>query len=187
MFSIGFAENICIEATFPANNPIKDAPEIKINNPMTPLNRDSFWCKYMNSVFNETPKDIYDKLVQAVTSLFQEWEKKFRNNPEIHVNYKKSYFIGDSKILTKQAGIRQIKDYADHYKEDNLKNILRDIQKYLSIVKKEFHTILIDKDGLDYFGKARNQADLSNQEAEIVKIEKIEKRETKKQRRSKKA
>ena len=46
--------------------------------------------------------------------------------------------------------------------------------------------MLMDKDRLDYFGKIRNEAVLS-QEAEMTKIEKTEKREIKKQRRSKKA
>ena len=82
-FSIGFAENECIEAAFPANDPVEDVPEITISNPMTPLYEDSFWCKYMKQAFNETPKDIYDELVQTVISLFQEWEKEFKSNSEI--------------------------------------------------------------------------------------------------------
>ena len=156
-FSIGFAENDCIEATFPANNPVRGTPEIKINNPMTPLYNGSFWCEYMNTYFNEHPKDIYDELVQAVNNLFQEWEKEFDNNPEIHVNYEKSYFIGPNKILTRQAGIKQIKDYADHHNKAHLKRIYTRIQEHLKSVKEKFYEMLMDKNGLDYFGNARNQ------------------------------
>ena len=186
-FSIGFAENECIEATFPANNPVEGAPEIKINNPMTPLNEHSFWCKYMQSYFNTPPKDIYDQLVQAVSTLFHEWEKEFNDNPEIHVGYKKLYFIEGYRILTKQAGIRQIKDYADYYEKENLKIAHKNLQEKLNAVKKKFHTMLMDKNGLDYFGKGREQADLLSQEATLEKVEEIEKREIKKQRGSKKA
>ena len=186
-FSIGFAENECIEATFPANNPVAGTSEITINNPMTPLNEHSFWCEYMQSYFNTPFKDIDDQLVQAVNHLFQEWKKEFNDNPEIHVDYKKPYFIRENKILTKQAGIKQIKDYAIYYKRENLEIAYRDIQKKLDIVKEKFHAMLMDENGLDYFGKGRNQADLLSQETELIKIEKIEKREIKKQRGSKKA
>ena len=186
-FSIGFAENECIEATFPVNNPVEGAPEIKINNPMTPLNKNSFWCEHMQSYFDTPPKDIYDQLVQAVNNLFQEWEKEFNDSPEIYVEYKEPYFIGNYRILTKQAGIRQIKDYADHYEKENLKTAYKNLHKKLDAVKKIFHTMLMDKNGLDYFGKGREQADLLSREAEFIKIKEIEKRETKKQKGSKKA
>ena len=186
-FSIGFAENDCIETTFPANNPIEGAHEIVINNSMTPLNNNSFWCEHMQHIFNNPTKDIYDQLVQAVNNLFQEWEKKFKNNTKIHVEYKEAYFVGDNRILTKQAGIRQVKDYANHYKTENLKMAYKSLQEKLDIVKKKFYNILVDENGLDYFGKARNQADLSIQEATLKQVEEIEKGEVKKQRGSKKA
>ena len=163
-FSIGFAENDCIETTFPANNPIEGVSEIVINNPMTPLNEQSFWCEHMQLFFNETPEDIYDQLVHAVNNLFREWNKEFNNNPEIHVEYEKPYFIEENKILTKQAGIRQIKDYADHCEKENLKIAYKNVQEKLDSVKKRFYTMLMDKNGLDYFGKAREQADLLTQE-----------------------
>lgn len=186
-FSIGFSENDCIECTFPANNPVERAPEIKINNPMTPLNEESFWCKYMVSFFNETPEDIYDELVQAVNHLFQEWEKELGDSPEIHVGYEKPYFLEDNKILTRQAGIRQIKDYANLYEKSELKSKYQNVQKKLNIVKEKFYNMLMDKNELDYFGKAREQASLLSQETKLSKIKKIEKRETKKQKSSKKA
>ena len=176
IFSIGFAENECIEAIFPANNPVEGVPEVRINNPMTPLNENSFWCEYMQSFFSEHPEDIYDQLVQTVNDLFQEWKKEFNNNPEIHVEYKEPYFIGENKVLTRQAGIRQIKDYADYYEKENLKIAYKNIQEKLDTVKKKFHTMLMDKNGLDYFGKARNQADLLSQEATLKKVEEIEKK-----------
>ena len=170
-------KNECIEAIFPANNPVEGVPEVRINNPMTPLNENSFWCEYMQSFFNEHPEDIYDQLVHAVHNLFQEWEREFNNNPEIHIEYKEPYFIGENKILTKQAGIRQIKDYADHCKKENLKIAYKNVQEKLDGVKKKFHTMLMDKNGLDYFGKAR-----ISQESILKKVEEIEKREVKNRR-----
>ena len=186
-FAIGFAENDCIEATFPANNPVRNAPEIVVNNPMSPLNENSFWCEYMQSFFNKAPEDVYDQLVQTVNHLFQEWKKEFEANPVVHVTYKKPYFIGGHRILTRQAGIRQIKDYANHYEKENLKMAYQNLQEKLDSVKKKFYTMLIDKNGLDYFGKTRNEVDLLSQEATLKEVEEIEKREVEKQRGSKKA
>jgi hypothetical protein len=35
--AIGYAENECVETSFPANNPIAGAPEIVVSNPLTPF------------------------------------------------------------------------------------------------------------------------------------------------------
>ena len=184
-FSIGFAQNDCIEATFPANNPIEDVPEMRINNPMNPLNPNSFWCEFMKPNFNlDNPKDIYDRLVQSVNNFFKEWEKELGSDSEKYVDYSQPYFIGRNKVLTKQAGLRQINDYAKHYGKEKLIEIYNEIQDNLKLVKESFYAILMDKNGLDYFGKAREEAEVSRQEEKLEEIEKIEERETRKQRRS---
>ena len=149
-FAIGFADNECVETVFPANNPIKDAKEIYIGNPMTPIDNTSFWSEHMSQYFLVNSKTMDDKLVDSVNRLFSLWKEEFRNKKEIYVDYDRPYFV-DNTALTQYAGIVQIKDYAKETSHFELLTIWSEIQTNLKKVKHEFNEMLHDEGKLNYF------------------------------------
>lgn len=151
-FSIGFSENECIEAIFPANNPVKGVREIVARNPMTPLDQTSFWSKNIAQYFQEGGKSKEDLLVASVTQLYKLWKKEFKQRKEIYVDYERPYFLKDAPVLTINAGILQIRDYAKESNHTTLLEASEDIQKNLKIVKNGFSRILLQEEKLNYFG-----------------------------------
>ncbi|MDL1870702.1 hypothetical protein FBR05_00690 [Deltaproteobacteria bacterium PRO3] len=149
-FAIGFSENECVETIFPANNPVNGAPEIIVSNPMAPTSPESFWSKNMAQVFSES-KSTPDKLVQSVENLYSVWKNNFHGRPEIIAPFKRPYFITKGALRV-TAGIVQIKDYANETDDKALLGVYEDVQKLLKQTKEEFYNLLLDKNGLNYFG-----------------------------------
>ena len=154
-YSIGFAENECVETRFPANNPINGVQEIFVSNPMSPNSKSSFWSTVMRPMFDEGSSPV-DELVKAVLALYKKWKSHLADRPEIQVTYERSYFIGRGK-LTANSGIVQIRDYA---KEKNIKELneaLDVIQAKLGAVKNLFREILMDSGKINYFGQTNKE------------------------------
>lgn len=156
VYSIGFAENACVEIVFPAGNPVQEAVEVYVNNPMTPTNPDSFWSKHMAVVFNSKDKTVSDKLIQAVARVFDLWLQEFHGRAEIIAEYKRPYFIGEGR-LTKGAGLTQIKDYASATHNEDIQNAIKNVQELLKEAKKAFYELLISESGINYFGPSKQQ------------------------------
>jgi hypothetical protein len=154
-FSIGYAENECIEARFPANNPLKGARELTIRNPMTPNDPDSFWSTVMRPYLQGAPCNL-TKLVASVDGLFSVWRKLFGRQPELPIS-EKPYSLADSP-LTLSAGIVQIRDYARDTDDQSLLQGLSRIQEVLKSVKSDFFGLVTWSTGLDYFGSGTNPA-----------------------------
>lgn len=153
-FAIGLAENECVETIFPANNPIKNAPQIYCANPMAPTNPDSFWSKIMAAHFSKSSESLPDQLVKAVYLFYDEWNKKFKVNPEIPISYQRQYFV-DKGILKPTAGIIQIKDFAKEMNDQTLLELYANLQKLLKETKQSFYNMLIDTKAINYFGNSK--------------------------------
>ena len=151
-FSIGFSENECVEIIFPANNPVRGVKEIGVRNPMTPLDKTSFWSVNLAQYFQESSKAKEDRLVASVNQLYKLWKKEFKQKKEIYVDYERPYFLKDDPVLTINAGILQIRDYAKEFNHTALLEASEDIRKNLKIVKNEFSEILLQEEKLNYFG-----------------------------------
>jgi hypothetical protein len=148
-FAIAYAENECVEAYFPANNPIKGTSELFVGNPMTPVNLESFWSQVLRPYFDGTASLSTKKLMDAVDNVFRIWKDRFKTKPEIAVSSKHPYFI-DAGRLTKTAGMIQIKDYAVENNDTSLLASLHEVRNHLKTTKNEFFELVNDK--LDYFG-----------------------------------
>lgn len=173
-FSIAFAENECVETFIPANNPAPGVLEVHSVNPMAPTNPDSFWSTVMSKIFLHADDFLPDKLVQAVNLLYGEWDKKFKNAPQISVSYPAPYFIKHG-ILRSTAGLVQIKDYAKVNNDTTLLELLLNIQKLLRDTKKEFYDTLIKSDEINYFGNTQI-ANITNDNVHLQKFDIFEKR-----------
>lgn len=154
--AIGYAENECLEVTFPANNPIEGCSEIRSINPMSPLDLNSYWSKNFKKYFNATINMPYeDKLVVAVDNIYKVWEKRFKREKEIYIDYKRSYFFESNDFkptLTIGSGLPQIKDFAINTNDNELIQSIEKMQLCLNDTKKQFYNLLTDEDKINYFG-----------------------------------
>lgn len=155
-FAIGYAENECVETVFPAHNPVQDAPEIHVRNPMTPNDAKSFWKTVMEPAITKR-RDTAQSLIETVNALYKGWANRFVHTPEISAPYEKPYFI-DRGILRKTAGILQIRHFAEAVGDETLLALDQNVKDLLRETKKEFHHYLTREDGIgpNYFGPPKS-------------------------------
>ncbi len=165
--AIGYAENECVEARFPANNPIPGVPELTVNNPMTPLNPASFWSATMSPYCSRPTLSNVADLLGTVDQMFGDWNRLFAERVDLPLT-RKPYLLDDGG-LTRGAGIIQIKDYA---KEKDDKTLLADwseIQRMLKLAKADFFEMTVA--GLDYFGSSKKSAASERPQASDAQVE----------------
>jgi hypothetical protein len=147
--AIAFAENECVETTFPANNPRTGAPELVISNPMTPNDQGSFWSQVLRPFIDTTTSTNVMTLIDAVGAVYDEWNSRFQRRSEIIASGKLPYFVGDG-VLRRTAGLVQIKDYAVVNDDAVLLEVLSKMQVRLKATKQDFNSLV--NDSLAYFG-----------------------------------
>ena len=152
-FAIAYAENECVETTFPSGNPVSGAPELVIGNPLTPLNPQSFWSQTMKPFCSSGSSASVAGLIKAVDQLFAEWKALFRNHAEVPIS-KKPYFLS-AEGLSVGAGLIQIRDYARETNHVTLQRSFTEIQKKLKLVKTDFYDLSTSSLGFDYFGSQK--------------------------------
>jgi hypothetical protein len=152
-FTIAYAENECVETRFPGNNPIPGVPELFVSNPMTPLNRDSFWSATMRPYCSRPALSSVSGLIEAVDQLFGDWARLLDGRTDLPVS-RKPYLL-DDEGLTLGAGIIQIKDYAKEKDDKTLLAGWSEIQRILKLVKTEFSEVVTAEAGLNYFGPSK--------------------------------
>jgi hypothetical protein len=148
-FAIAYAENECVAAHFPANNPVMGLPELFVRNPLTPIDKNSFWTEVLAPYVESEPSPAFHSLIEAVDTAFLKWAELFKTQSEIPPSYSKPYFISD-QALSKTAGLIQIRDYATENNGTVLIAAFQEIQKRLRAVKDEFYELV--NIGLNYFG-----------------------------------
>ncbi|RUR20588.1 hypothetical protein ELY21_00435 [Legionella sp. km535] len=161
IFSIGLADNECVETFFPSNNPIKDLPELHITSPLCPNNEDSFWSTVMSPIFSKNEDSLPDLLVMAIYELYKEWSKRFDNNAEKCATFTKPYFV-ENGFLRRTSGLIQIKEYAEVENDQALLALYRKSKELLKKVKAQFYEYLLDSNGLNYFANYQNNNALEN-------------------------
>jgi hypothetical protein len=147
-FAIGYAENECVETSFPADNPIAGAPGIVVSNPLTPLSKDSFWTKILKPYCEGAPTSA-NKLTRSVDEMFANWADLIRRSSDLYVSG--PYSIGN-KPLTIGAGLVQIRDYAKESGDDLLLQGWSEIQTTLRAAKAEFSEMISAGSAVNYFG-----------------------------------
>lgn len=152
-FAIGYAENECVEVSFPANNPRVGIPEIIARNPMTPLSTESFWTKTLKPYCYAAPATV-KKLIRSVDDLFKEW-RSLSQSSDLFVT-DKPYILKDEP-LPLGSGLIQIRDYARDACNDDLLEGWTVVQASLRGTKAEFSEMLLSYDAVNYFGVEKKQ------------------------------
>lgn len=150
-FAFVLAENRCVVTKFEKGNPVVDAPEIFVENPLCPIDRESFWTTTLqpyiiNQKLNhENPAML---LIVKVTELYKYWNHNYCKgqylyNCGLHAEPYFKYF-NYPDFLTPYSGLIQIKKYAELQADMELLNLFVEISKITKAVKQRLYKRLVE-------------------------------------------
>jgi len=145
-FAFGLAENRCVVTKFEKDNPVKGALEVFVDNPLCPINPESFWSTTLDSEIVTEPK-LASELVGLVRDLYKEWNQKFCKGQHLysiglHDEPYFKYFDLQGFCRVHTTGLIQIRKYAElHYAEDLL-NLFDKIAAKTKEVREEIYRLL---------------------------------------------
>jgi hypothetical protein len=158
-FAFGLAENRCLVTRFEADNPVAGAPEVFVDNPLSPGNPSAFWSTVLAPQFQgfTADTDTATRLVDAVKAVYGHWATavcggQTLTDVGLHDEAYFRYFAAPD-FLTRYAGLVQIRAYAARntgatwYPE--LQNRLDKLAKQREAVKGEIYRLLVGE--LAYF------------------------------------
>jgi hypothetical protein len=158
-FSFGLAENRCVVAKFEKDNPVKGAPEVFVDNPLCPINPESFWSTTLDSEIVVRPK-LAGELVGLVTELYKNWNQKYCKGQLLYSvglqdePYFKYFDYKD--FVTPYSGLIQIKKYAELHNAEDLVNLFDKVTAKAKETREEIYRLLTQE--FAYFEKSvRNQ------------------------------
>ena len=108
------------------------APEIFVDNPLCPTNKESFWNKTLLPYINQVQIDAESPallLIEQITELYNETYFKYFNYPD---------------FLTPYSGLIQIKKYAELQADVELLNRFSEITKLTKAVKQQLYKLLVE-------------------------------------------
>jgi len=145
-FAFVLAENRCVVTTFEADNPVPDAPEIFVDNPLCPANPESFWATVLE------PEVLADHgvaflLVQKIRLLYRTWnlnycQGQYLRNVGLKGEPYFKYFDYDD-YLTPYSGLIQIKKYAEKEGLKDMHDLFAEIQDLTKKVREELYRLLV--------------------------------------------
>lgn len=147
-FAFGLSENRCVVTKFEADNPVKGAPEVFVNNPLCPANPESFWSTTLDKEIIKKPSLAYD-LVQLVKDFYKVWNLEYCKGKVIQnvglqdEPYFKYFDYPD--FLTPYSGIIQIKKYAELTGKLKLMQLLDELSSKTKDVKEKIYDLLVNE------------------------------------------
>jgi hypothetical protein len=146
-YAFGLAENRCVVTKFEKDNPIVGAPEIWVDNPMSPNNLDSFYCAVLQNEIKKS-NTIAKDLTAAIEDFYQYWNMNYTKG-QILENvglqdepYFKYFDYPD--FVTKNSGLIQIKKYAEVNQCVDLIEKMTNILTLTKNVRDAIYTMLVD-------------------------------------------
>ncbi len=150
-FSYVLAENRCVVTRFEEDNPVTDAPEVFVDNPLCPTNDECFWT---STLAPEITGELPEKLVKAITDLYVYWNRNYTQGQHIrHVGLKEEpYFkyFDYPDFLTPYSGLIQIRKYAEIHGKQDLLERFKEISALSKAVREEIYRLLVGE--FNYFG-----------------------------------
>lgn len=149
-FAFVLAENRCVVIKFEKDNPVKDAPEVFVDNPLCPTNKESFWVTTLLPFVDQQKLDsenVSMLLIEQITELYKYWNHnyckgQFLYNCGLHTEpYFKHFNYPD--FLTPHSGLIQIKKYAELQADQELLNRFSEIAKLTKAVKQQLYNLLV--------------------------------------------
>ena len=146
-FTFVLAENRCVVTKFEKDNPVEGVPEVYIDNPLSPINKESFWNAILKPSIDKLDKNNTAKLLaEGITELYRYWNSNYcqgqiLENVGLHNEPYFKYF-SYSDFLTPHSGLIQIKKYAELEGLHDLLTRFSEVSELTKRVKKELYRIL---------------------------------------------
>lgn len=145
-FAFVLAENRCVVTKFEANNPVKEAPEVFVDNPLCPANKNSFWSTTLDAAIVTEP-DAAFLLVEKIKELYHYWnlnycKGQYLENVGLHNEPYFKYFDYPD-FLTPYSGLIQIRKYAEQEGHADLLELFIETIKLTKLVKAEIYRLLV--------------------------------------------
>ncbi len=146
-YAFGLAENRCVVTKFEKDNPVVGAPEVWVDNPMSPNNPDSFYCTTLQQEIKKS-KTSANELAFKIEEFYEYWNQNFTKG-QILQNVglqNEAYFkyFDYPDFVTKNSGLVQIKKYAEVNECADLLEKIAFIQTITKKVKNEIYEMLVD-------------------------------------------
>lgn len=146
-FAFALAENRCVVTRFEKDNPVKNAVEVFIDNPLSPINPDNFWNTTLEREIIKS-HTLANELVTLITQLYKIFASKhcqtgIIKNIGLHDEPYFKYFDYPD-FLTPNSGIIQIKKFAELHHKDDLNQIIKQITSKTKEVRDELHRQLVE-------------------------------------------
>lgn len=154
-FAFVLCENRCVVTKFEANNPIPNAEEVFVDNPLSTTNKENFWNTTLLPFINENinaddgeAEKLCIDTVNAVTELYKFWNSNYTKGQFLfNVGLQdEPYFeyFDYADFLTPNSGIIQIKKYAENNMDVGLLNLFENISKYSKAIKNTMYKLLVE-------------------------------------------
>lgn len=152
-FAFVLAENRCVVTKFEADNPVPGAPEVFVDNPLSPNNPESFWNTTLDQQIVTEP-ELALRLVEKIKKLYQIWNYTYcKGGIMEHVGlHDEPYFkyFDYPDFLNKNSGLIQIKKYTMDNNLTDLGELFAEISILTKQVKTELYRLLVEE--FNYFG-----------------------------------
>ena len=145
-FAFGLAENRCVVTKFEKDNPVASAPEVFVDNPLCPANKESFWSTTLDKEIVASPV-LAGELVALVKQLYKTWNKnhtkgQFKYSVGLQDEPYFKYF--DYKdFVTPHSGLIQIRKYAELHNAADLLELFEKISAKTKEVREEIYRLLV--------------------------------------------
>lgn len=149
-FAFALAENRCVVTKFEKDNPVAGAPEVFVDNPLSPNNPESFWCTTLRNQIVKSPA-LASELVELIKQLYRTFSSQYCpsgiiRNVGLHDEPYFKYFDYPD-FMTPNSGLQQIKKYAELNGKDDLNQIIKQISEKTKQVREEIYRLLVDEFG----------------------------------------
>ncbi len=147
-FAFALAENRCVVTKFEKDNPVEGAPEVFVDNPMSPNNPESFWNTTLDREIVADPP-LAMELVKLIKELYINFASKdcqsgIIRNVGLHDEAYFKYFDYPD-FMTPNSGLIQIKKYAEINNREDLNLIIKKITEKTKEVREEIYRLLVDE------------------------------------------
>ena len=148
-FAFVLSENRCVVIKFEKDNPAKGSPEIFLENPLCPLDQNSFWKTTLEPFVKEQKLKSDNNgilLINEITEIYRFWNHNYCKGGFLYSKglHKEPYFKHFSypDFLTPHSGLIQIKKFAEIKGDTDLLGRFSKISMLTKQVKNEIYDIL---------------------------------------------
>ncbi len=146
-FALVLSENRCVVTKFEKNNPVVGATEVIADNPLSPINPESFWSTILQKEIVKTAT-LANDLINLINKFYKTFASQYcqsgiiRNIGLHNESYFKYFEYPD--FLTQNSGLIQIKKFAELNNATDLNDLSKEISEKTKLVKDEIFQLLVN-------------------------------------------